>query len=115
MTENYPVYMKWRRVVGYLLELCGTFPKSVRFNLCDRITNIALDVMERIVEAIYSKERRVHLQSANLSLEKLRVLLQISLDNRYMSISQYEYTNREIHEVGQMIGGWLKQCAVSAN
>lgn len=113
MRENYPVYMKWRQVTGYLLDLCSKFPKSVRFNLCHHITNLALDVMEHIVEAIYCKRREGPLWQANLSLEKLRVLLQISLDNRYISLGQFEYISKEIHETGQMIGGWLKKCGES--
>ncbi len=76
---------------------------------------MALDVMERIIEAIYSRERQSPLHSANLSLEKLRVLFQISLDNGYVSIKQYEYIQREIHEVGQMIGGWIKHCGAQCS
>ncbi len=113
MKEDYPLYLKWRAIVGYLLVLCGKYPKNVRFNLCDRITNTALDVMECIVEAIYAQSKSDILRRANLYMEKLRVLLQISYDNRYISIRQYEYISREINEAGKMVGGWLKQCAAS--
>ncbi len=43
--EDCPLYMKWRFVIGYLLDLCGRYPKNIRFNLCDGITNMSLDVL----------------------------------------------------------------------
>jgi four helix bundle protein len=110
MTEDYPLYIKWRYIVAYMLDICGKYPKSVRFNLADRLTNISLDVMETIVEAIYAKQKTDILHSANLYIEKLRALLQISVEKKYISISQYEHISREINEAGKMIGGWIKKC-----
>ena len=110
MKESYPLYVKWRSVVAYMLDLCSKYPKTVRFNLCDRITNTSLDVMAGIVEAIYSSYKVSILKSTNLALEQLRVLMQISHDCHYISFKQYEYIGREINDTGKMIGGWLKQC-----
>lgn len=108
--EDYPLYMKWRRTICYLLDLCSKFPKTFRFNLSDRITNTSLDVMEDIVHAIYAKEKITNLDQANLSIEKLRVLIHISLDLKIISLSQYAHIAKEMQEVGRMIGGWRKQC-----
>ena len=108
--EDYPLYMKWRFIIGYLLDLCGKYPKNVRFNLCDRITNMSLDVLEGIVEAIYAKRKTDILLRANLYMEKLRALMQISVDKKFISLSQYEYICSEINEAGKMIGGWIKSC-----
>lgn len=112
MKESYPIYVQWRSVVAYMLDLCSKYPKTVRFSLCDRITNSTLDVMGDIVEAIYSSSKIPILKSANLSLEQLRVLMQISHDCQYISLKQYEYVGRAINDTGKMIGGWLKQCDV---
>ena len=110
MKEDYPLYIKWRYICGYMLDICGTFPKNVRFNLADRLTNISIDVIECIVEAIYAKERADILRRANLSIEKIRALLQISVEKRYISVGQYEHISSEINEAGKMIGGWLRSC-----
>ncbi len=110
MSDKYPLFIKWRGIVEYLLHVCGKYPKSVRFNLCDRITNLSLDILELIVEAIYSKERETILQKINLSIEKIRALMQISLQNKYISMSQYEHIMREIDGAGKMVGGWIKHC-----
>jgi|TARA_B100000315_G_scaffold161774_1_gene150264 four helix bundle protein len=110
MRDDYPLYVKWRYIVSYLLDICGKFPKNVRFNLADRITNISLDVIEYIIEAIYAKRKIDILKRANLSIEKTRALLQIAVDRSYLSMGQYEHISREINEAGKMVGGWMKSC-----
>jgi hypothetical protein len=40
--------------------------------LGDRIQSTALDVLEALIEATYTHDRRAHLAHANLGLEKLR-------------------------------------------
>ena len=110
MKDDYPLYIKWRYIVEYLLDICGKFPKNVRFNLVDRITNISLDVLESIVEAIYAKKKTQILDKANLNIEKIRVLLQICMNKKYVSIGQYEHISVELNEAGKMLGGWTKSC-----
>ncbi len=110
MRDDYPLYIKWRYIVEYMLDICGKFPKNVRFNLSDRLTNISLDVLEYIIEAIYAKIKADILAGANLYIEKIRALLQIAVNKKYMSIGQYEHISGEINEAGKMLGGWIKSC-----
>lgn len=114
MTQDYPLYVKWRYVTAYMLDLCAKFPKSVRFNLADRITNIALDVLEGIIDAIYepkhTQERQQICRKLNTYIEKIRALLQITVEKKYISVKQYQHISQEINEAGKMLGGWIKQC-----
>ena len=103
MKDDYPLYVKWRYIVSYLLDICGKFPKNVCFNLSDRLTNISLDVLELIIEAIYSKIKADILRKANLYMEKLRALLQISVDKKYISMGKYEHISAEINEAQAII------------
>src|SRR3989339_793409 len=41
----------------YLIQQVSKFPKNQRYNLGERIENLALDVFEGIVEALYTKEK----------------------------------------------------------
>lgn len=110
MRNDYPLYIKWIYIVEYIIEICGKYPKNIRFTLCDRMTNFSLDVLEFIIEGIYAKNKTNILQKANLYMEKLRALIQISVNKKYISVNQYEYISREINDAGKMIGGWIKSC-----
>ena len=61
------------------------FPKDKRFTLGDRIQNIALDILEELIEATYTRDRVPHLRRANLGIEKLRFLMRLAADLRVIN------------------------------
>lgn len=84
------------------------FPKKVRFTLTNRIDNLALDFVEHLVEAQYTRDRKAPIRKANLILDKLRILLRIAHKLAFLPHKQYEYANRQIDDVGRMLGAWGK-------
>ena len=107
--QELPVFVKWIDFLKWLLLTTEKFPKSARFTFADRINNLALDVVADLVEARYSRQKSPILRQVNLSLEKLRVLLRISYEQRLLSYKAYEHSMYSINEVGKMVGGWIKQ------
>jgi len=95
--------------VKWLLLTTEKFPKSIRFTFTDRIHNLALSGVEELVEARYSKDRTESLQKFNLKLEKLRVLLRICYECRYLPHKSYQHSMIALNEIGKMAGGWIKQ------
>lgn len=104
-----PVFARWLELVDWLLAATGRFPKHARFPFAQRIENLALDVVEDLVEARYTRQRQPILRRANLRLEKLRVLVRLAHGRRYLATSGYEHAARGLDEVGRMLGGWLRQ------
>jgi hypothetical protein len=108
MKNNYPLYVKWLDTIPWIMARTERFPKNLRFSLAQKIDNICLDILELIVQAIYSKEKRVLLTTINTKLDVLRALIQLAFKMQRLSESQYEYISRELIESGKMVGGWLK-------
>ena len=65
--------------------------------------------MENLIEAYYQKEKLAPLRSANIGLEKLRHLLHISAELRFLSLDQLEFATRALNQIGSMVGGWIRQ------
>lgn len=107
--QELPILVKWMEFLKWLLPAMEKFPKRVRFTFADRINNLALDIVEDLIEAQYTHPKRALLQRANLRLEKLRILLRISCEQKYLPYKAYEYAMRSVNEVGKMLGGWIKQ------
>lgn len=103
-----PVVTRTYDLILWLLPKLGKFPRDQRFLLGDRIENTLLDCLELLIEATYSREKAGILKNVNLKLEKLRFLVRISRDMRYVNIESYEFTARKIDEIGRMVGGWIK-------
>ena len=66
------------RFVLWLVPTVEKFPRRQKFLLGDRLQATALDVLERLVEATYTRDRRRHLAAANLGIEKLRFLCRLA-------------------------------------
>ena len=98
----------------FLLWLAPTvekFPRSQKFVLGDRIQTTALDVLDVLIEATYTRDRRVHLARANLGLEKLRFHIRLAAEMKHLDIRRYEYAARTLDEIGRLVGGWAKSHA----
>jgi 23S rRNA-intervening sequence protein len=101
------------RFLAWLMPTIEKFPKSHKFTIGDRIETIALDVLEALIEATYTKERTQHLRQANLGIEKLRFLLRLAGDLRLLDRRRYEHAARTLDDTGRLVGGWMKVHATS--
>ncbi len=107
--EDLPIFIKWLDFVKWLLVTTGSYPKKVRLTLADRQINLALSIVEDLVEARYSRNKTMILRRINMNLEKLRVLIRICFETKVLSRKGYEQASYSMNEVGKMVGGWIKQ------
>jgi len=104
-----PIFVKWIDFLKWLLLTTEKFPKKVRFTFSDRMNQIALNIVEDLVEARFSRQKMIYLRRVNLGIEKLRVLLRICYESRLLPHKAYEHSMYELNEIGKMLGGWIKQ------
>jgi len=63
--NNYPLYVKWMEVVPWIMARTERFPKNLRYSLAQKIDNICLEILELIVQTIYSQAKREPLPQWN--------------------------------------------------
>jgi hypothetical protein len=103
-----PAIEAHQQFILWLVPTVERFPRAQKFLLGDRIQSTALDVLEALIEATYTRDRRGHLARANLGLEKLRVLMRLAAELRHLDPRRYEHAARAIDGIGRLVGGWLK-------
>ena len=108
--KHYPLFEHWYKTTDWILDRCDKMPKHTRFTISGRVANLAIETLEVLAEAAYSKEKIPLLRRVNLNLEKLRLFFRLVHDRRYLSPSQYEFVQTEINTAGKMCGGWIKSC-----
>ena len=96
------------RFVLWLVPTVERFPRSQKFLLGDRLQATALDVLERLIDATYTRARGPHLAAANLGIEKLRYLCRLAKDLQHLDGQRYAHAARALDETGRLIGGWRK-------
>jgi hypothetical protein len=92
----------------WLVPTVDRFPKAHKFVFGDRVLNVGLDVLELLVAATFTRDRKSHLGQANLGIDKLRFLLRMASDFRFLDRGRYEHAARSLDEIGRLIGGWSK-------
>ena len=93
----------------WLLLHTGKFPKSYRFSIAVRIENAVLEFTELVAVANMRNEKRPLLEQADEVLTRLRLLVRLSFDMKFISLSSYEFGSSQIAELGKMLGGWIKK------
>ncbi len=92
----------------WLLPAVDKFPRNRKFVLGERIETTALDVLDSLIAATYTRGRDRMLLDANLGLERLRFFMRLSHDMRLLDNQRYEHAARSIDDIGRMVGGWVK-------
>ena len=98
----------------WLVPAVEKFPRTQKFLIGDRIQTTALDVLECLIEATYTRDRKGHLARANLGIEKLRFFFRLAVALQYLDKRRYQHAARALDEIGRLIGGWAKAHAAAA-
>jgi len=105
------VLVVWYDYAKWLLERVDSFPKNQRFIFGQRLADGALDVLELLVQAAYTRDKARLLAEANRRIEVLRWLVRMARDRNLVTARQYEFSSEKLAECGKMVGGWTKQAA----
>ncbi len=106
-----PILEKTYELILWIYPTINKFPKSQRFVLGQRIENAVLRIVEEIIEMriiVGEEEKLKHLQKISTEIDKLRILIRIAKDLKFMRTKQYIFVTGKINEMGKMLGGWIK-------
>lgn len=108
MFQNLPIFQKTYDLILWLFPIINKFPKSQKFVLGQQIENIFLDILEGIIQANQERNKIPYLKQASVDLDKIRILIRLAKDLKFISVKQYGLTAEKINEIGKMLGGWTR-------
>ncbi len=85
-----------------------SFPKSQQFVIGARIQDAALAVLAGLTAANAAGDKRRKLLAVNEEVDKLRLLVRLAFDLKFLGMKRYAALSERIDEVGRMLGGWMK-------
>ena len=100
--NDFYLLLKW---YGNLLS---RFPRNHRYGLGVRIENTLYDILDLMLEAKMSAEKRQFLYKTSIKLEQLRFLVRLTFDLKLITPNQHHAFTEQIDNVGKQLGGWLK-------
>jgi len=109
MFQNLAIFEKTYELILWIYPTVNKFPKSQRFVLGQQIENTVLEILKGIIEANQERNKVPYLKQISVNLDKLRILIRLSKDLKFISIRQYQFAAEKINEIGKMLGGWIKR------
>lgn len=84
------------------------FPKSQQYLLGRRIEDTALEILTGLVAVNAARNKKEKLPAVDAKIEKLRLLIRLSCDLKFISMKKYAALAESVDELGRMLGGWMK-------
>ena len=85
------------------------FPKSEKYAVAQDIKNCFLEYLIYIARADKVKSKRlVYSQEAEAYLQKIKTLMKLSKNRRYISIGFYKDISLELTEISKMLAGYIR-------
>ena len=99
---------KTQELLVWSLRHIEKFPRAHRHGLGARLEQRLAGLLDRLIEAKFTRDRLPLLQRCNLELELLRFDYRTSKDVRCLSVDSYGSASRFVNEIGQQLGQWIK-------
>jgi len=109
-----PVFARTYDLVRWLIPLTAKFPRHQRFVMASAMQQAALNLQERLIEAVRLPDPAQRLRAADVELDKLRLYLRLSYDLGYISLRQQRHGAKIVAEIGRLLGGWQKKAGTAS-
>jgi hypothetical protein len=107
--QELSIIQKTYDLIKWYVPLINRLPRDHKFQLGNRIVETLYKFLESLIEAKYSRQKQAKLEGLNISLSVLRHQTRLLFDFSLFSAQRYEYVSSRIDEIGNELGGWLKQ------
>lgn len=104
-----PIIQKTYDLIRWYAPILNRLPRQHKFSRGDRIIGQLYDLLEGMITARYTSERFTLLAKLNIQLEILRYQTHLLLDFQLIDLRRYEHASKMINDIGQDLGGWIKE------
>ena len=107
-TEKLIVFQKIYDFLLWLYPLINRLPKSHRLVLGKHLEELGLKILLSSIQAnkIRDNSRKIIQLQISDNLDELRILIRLTKDLRFMSVTQYKHVAEKINEIGKILYGW---------
>jgi len=109
MLQNLIIFQKVYDLILWLYPTVNKFPKKQRFVLGQQIENTVLEILKGTIQVNQENNKTPYLKQISVDLDKLRILIRLSKDLKFIGLRQYQFSAEKINEIGKILGGWLKK------
>jgi hypothetical protein len=106
--DELPIIRAYYDLLLWLMPKMSKFPREHRFTLGQRMERLLCEILEKLIRAKFTRERRDILASVNVDLEVLRFQVRLAKDLHCLSLKSYGQVSHKLLDVGRQVGGWMR-------
>ena len=105
-----PIYKTGVDLLALALKAQQHMPRAVKRSLGDKISHYCVEMLDlmALANATRAAERAMHIQALMTRLRAMQVLMRVSVDSQYVSLSIWADSVELLEAIGRQGGGWLK-------
>lgn len=107
-SDELPIIRAYYDLIIWLMPKMGKFSREHRFTLGQRIELLLYEILEKLIRARYTRDRRSILESVNIDLEVLRFQIRLARDLKCLSLKSYGTASHKLVNIGRQVGGWMR-------
>lgn len=107
-TKEFKTLTKVEDMMLYAYPVLAQFPKAEKFSLAQDIRHCMNELLELTITEDKKYTKRTTVENMDITNEKLKHYVQIAMELKYISFHRYEVWEKQLVEIGKMIGGLLK-------
>ncbi|OGD90995.1 MAG: hypothetical protein A3C27_00620 [Candidatus Levybacteria bacterium RIFCSPHIGHO2_02_FULL_39_36] len=94
----------------WLYPVINRIPRHHKTVLGRQIEELTVSMLLVVLSANRARgKKRAEFQLViSEDLDKLRILIRLTKDLRFMSIKQYVYSSEKVNEIGKILSGWMR-------
>ncbi len=94
----------------WLFPLINRLPKHHRPVLGRQIEELGIRILLDIIAAnsMRGAKRKEMQELISTEIDKLRILVRLTKDLKFMSVKQYTFASQRINELGSVLSGWMR-------
>jgi hypothetical protein len=110
LASQLPVYRDTFELVSLLVDYVAIFPKSHKYTIGQKITNVSLELFEYLQLANRAADnkpaRAKYLEGFLIKFKLLKVLLRLCNEKRIITVKQTARLAAYTEKIGRQVTGW---------
>jgi hypothetical protein len=95
-------------MMKYAYQAMRDIPRDYRYTLGADIRLSMNELLRLIIRCGKRYYKKTTLEDMDIELAALRGLVQVAVENKVITLKEYEHWSKLLDELGRMIGGWIK-------
>ncbi len=110
MLHDLTLFQKTYDFLLWIKPTVQRFAKVHKYSLGLQLENETLELLKCIIRANISRTKKTEIiEEALVHFETVVVLIRLAKDFNLINIKQYEFSSKNLAEIGRLLGGWKKK------